>query len=91
MGVLKAIFLCLFWGTTIDATQKELIPPPLQIKGAKISDPINAKHIAFEGYAKKMHGEILANEGPQEVTVIKLGFGVPDFAAALEARRASSA
>ncbi len=54
--------------------------PSLQIEGVKVSTQADAERIAFEAYAKKMHAEILPNEGVQDIAIVTLGYDVRDFA-----------
>lgn len=63
------------WGSA------EAVCPPFQIEGAKVSHEADAKRIAFEHYIKKMKTRVLAEEGVQKISVFKLGYDVPGFAA----------
>ena len=51
----------------------------LEITGAKISKADDASRIAIGAYLHKMRG-ISAYEAPDNPSIIKLGFDVPDFA-----------
>jgi len=59
---------------------RDLAAPPLQIEGTKVSEQNEAKHIAFEGYVKKMRTQILSTESVQDISVITLGYDIPLFA-----------
>jgi hypothetical protein len=59
---------------------RDLAAPPLRIEETKVSEQNAAKHIAFEGYVKKMRTQILSTESVQNISVITLGYDIPMFA-----------
>ncbi len=76
----RALAFCLsvaLWA--LPAAARDLSLPPLEIKGAKVSTEAMALQIAFTEYVKKMQLRVLAQEGVQDVSVVSLGFDIPDF------------
>ena len=80
MRTIAALMTCLFV-MGVNTLGRDLSAMPLQIEGAKVSAQADAKYIAFEAYAKKMHAEILSNESVQDIAIVKLGYDIPEFAA----------
>jgi hypothetical protein len=76
----RALALCVFtalWASP--AAARDLSLPPLEIKGAKVSTEAMARDIAFSEYIKKMRLKVLAQEGVQDVSILSLGFDIPEF------------
>lgn len=80
MKLTTVILICFFGFATMSAGQ-DLSAPPLQIDGAKVATQASAKQVAFDAYAKKMHANVLANEGVRTIVIVTLGYDVRDFAA----------
>lgn len=80
MKSLSIILACLVI-VGVNALGGNLSAPPLEIKGAKVALEKDANRIALNAYVKKMRLGILANEGVHQVSIIKLGFDLPNFAA----------
>lgn len=66
---------------SLTSTARDLSLPKLQIKGAKVAMESDAKRIAFDHYVKKMKMNVLANESVKEISIIKLGYSIHNFAA----------
>ena len=80
---MRAFTLIVVWllAMGVSVMGKDLAAPPLRIEGTKVEAQVDAKRIAFEAYAKKMHADILANESVQDIAIVTLGYNVRDFAA----------
>ena len=76
----RIVIMCCLVGMASSALCRDLAVPPLQIVGAEVSEQNDAKHIAFDGYVKKMRAQVLATESVQNISVITLGYDVPRFA-----------
>lgn len=77
---MKLIIMCCLIGMASSTLCRDLATPPLRIEGTKVSEQNAAKHIAFEGYVKKMRTQILSTESVQNISVITLGYDIPMFA-----------
>ena len=53
---------------------------PLSIEGTKIASETEAKNLARVSYVKKMGTQLMAEEGVHQVTIVTLGYNIPDFA-----------
>jgi hypothetical protein len=58
----------------------DLTPTTLEIEGTKISTEAEAKRFASDNYIKKMQLNVLATESIREISIIKLGFDIKNFA-----------
>ena len=76
----RMIILCCLIGMTSRALCRDLTAPPLRMIGAEVSEQNAAKHIAFDGYVKKMRAQVLSTESVRDISVITLGYDVPMFA-----------
>jgi len=77
---MKRIIMCCLIGMASSALSRDLAAPPLRIEGTEVSEQNAAKHIAFDGYVKKMRAQVLSTESVQNISVITLGYDVPKFA-----------
>jgi hypothetical protein len=52
----------------------------LKIEGAKLSTEIGVRKFAFQKFIERMKAKVSAQEGVSAVSIVVLGFNVPDFA-----------
>jgi hypothetical protein len=77
----KCGFIVIVMACLISAVMADDSPvKTLEIKGAKIASEQEAKKVALHNYVKKMQLNILAEEGVDDISIIKLGFDVKGFA-----------
>ena len=69
----QAYFVCGPW-------EEQLTLSPLSIEGTNTSSEAEAKQIARDNYADKMGISLMAEEGVRRISIITLGYDVPDFA-----------
>jgi len=62
------------------AMGNDLATSPLRFEGTKIPSGAEAKRLARDSYVNKMVTRLTAEEGVHYMTVITLGYDVPDFA-----------
>jgi len=72
--------MCCLIGMASSALCRDLVAPPMRIEGMEVSEQNAAKHIAFDGYVKKMRTQILSTESVQNISIITLGYDIPMFA-----------
>ena len=80
----KVYFVAAPWktqGLNSPAVAQNLSTAPSKINGAKVALESDAKSIAFKHYVKKMGLKVLATESVKDITIIKIGYDVPRFAA----------
>ncbi len=77
---MKRIIMCCLIGMASSVLSRDLAAPPLRIEGTEVSEQNAAKHIAFDGYVKKMRAQVLSTESVQNISIITLGYDVPKFA-----------
>jgi len=76
----RMFIMCCLIGMASIAMSRDLAAPPLRIEGTEVSEQNAAKHIAFDGYVKKMRAQILSTESVQNISVVTLGYDVSKFA-----------
>jgi len=64
--------------------QRDLLAPPLKLEGAKVAIEWDAKSIGLKHYGKRMMPQpgLRADEWARDVSIVTLGYTIPDFAAA---------
>ncbi|MDO8735084.1 MAG: hypothetical protein Q7K21_08015 [Elusimicrobiota bacterium] len=73
--LLLSLVMCVSISKEID-----LAKPKKIIKGAKVEQELQVKHIASDEYFKKMKFKILADEGIRDISIVKIGYDVDGFA-----------
>ena len=79
MSRLITLLMCLVCLSMV-AIARDLTGPSLEIKGTKIGSKTEAKRVASDSYFRKMQLNVSAMEGVQDISIIKLGFDITDFA-----------
>jgi hypothetical protein len=77
--LLIAGVICVGEIATADETPINIFDKTSKFEGSEVASPNAARELALKEYLRKMEA-MLANEGIRSVSIVKLGYNIPEFA-----------